>query len=394
MTPKVSIILPTYNRADTICRAIKSVLSQTFEDWELIVVDDGSTDDTAVLLAPIEDSRMILIRQENRGFTEARNAGIRASTGNYIAFLDSDDEFLPHHLELCVAFLESFPEEHFVSTELLENLGEGRLVQHYRIETSQWYPENAKRIGSHMLDLPPGETDNYLRVYECREPIGEWGSEIVARTGNSEQSFLYHGMIFEYLRWGFLITITATVIRRSALDTVGLPDPGRSTGSDFHFMACLCRNFRTNFLSVPTFVKHELSPGDDAHMLDHVVTGKTALKFARDWEEAWEDLFWNSRQGDPELAALRSLRLVALARVALRFEQRELVLHSLREARKGHPRFWRAIALEWLVKGLPSAPLSRKAWVGLGKAAYAAKQVLHRELSLKVFLGKAMARIN
>src|SRR6202000_2278953 len=97
--PKVSIILPTYNRADTIMRAVRSVQAQTFQDWELIVVDDGSTDDTASLLAGVE-TRMVLTRQPNRGFTEARNAGIRAARGPYIAFLDSDDEFMPHHLEL------------------------------------------------------------------------------------------------------------------------------------------------------------------------------------------------------------------------------------------------------------------------------------------------------
>jgi glycosyltransferase involved in cell wall biosynthesis len=97
--PKVSIILPTFNRADTIVRAIKSAQAQTFQDWELIVVDDGSTDNTAALIDGM-DRRLTLIRQENRGFTEARNTGIRSAGGNYLAFLDSDDEFLPHHLEL------------------------------------------------------------------------------------------------------------------------------------------------------------------------------------------------------------------------------------------------------------------------------------------------------
>ncbi len=393
IAPLVSIILPTYNRADTILRAIRSVQAQTFEDWELIVVDDGSTDNTASLIDGL-DPRMILIRQENRGFTEARNTGIRAGVGNYLAFLDSDDEFLPHHLELCVAFLEAFPDEQFVSTELLENFGEGRLVHHYRIETSERYPQRAARIGSHMFDLPPGETDNYLRVYQFREPIGDWGRQIVERAGGDQHVFLYRGMIFEYLRWGFLITITATVIRRTALETVGLPEPSRSTGSDFYFMASLCREFRTNHLSIPTFVKHELNTGGQPPLLGHVVTGKTALTFARDLLRSWEDLFWNHRRDDPELCALRSLRLFAIAEIALEFGERDLALRCLKEARQGFPRFWKAIALEWFTRCLPQAEMSRKAWVGLTRAGYASRQLAQGDLSLRMFLRKALAQIH
>jgi glycosyltransferase involved in cell wall biosynthesis len=135
----VSVIVPTYNRADTIKRAIASVQAQTFQDWELIVVDDGSTDDTSSVIAGL-DPRMVVIRQENQGISGARNTGLMSSTGQYIAFLDSDDEWLPHHLELCIAFLRAFPEEQFVTTELWEDFGQGRLVKHYRAETSSWYP--------------------------------------------------------------------------------------------------------------------------------------------------------------------------------------------------------------------------------------------------------------
>ena len=85
--PKASVIVPTYNRADTIRRAIESVQTQTFADWELIVVDDGSTDDTVSIIAGMEP-RMTVISQQNRGFAAARNAGIRASTGHFLAFLD------------------------------------------------------------------------------------------------------------------------------------------------------------------------------------------------------------------------------------------------------------------------------------------------------------------
>jgi hypothetical protein len=254
--PKVSIILPTCNRADTIMRAIRSVQAQSFQDWELIVVDDGSTDNTMAALAGI-DARITLIRQENRGFTEARNTGIRAGSCDFFAFLDSDDEFMPHHLELCVAFLETFKEEQFVSTELLEDFGHGRVVNHYRTETSDWYPKKAGLIGSHGLDLPSGKTDDYLRVYESREPIVDWGSRTVERVNPGLGAFLYRGMIFEHMRYDFLITITATVMRSSVFAILGLPEPHWSTGSDFHFLARLCRTWRANYISVPTHIKHE-----------------------------------------------------------------------------------------------------------------------------------------
>jgi glycosyltransferase involved in cell wall biosynthesis len=367
--PKVSIILPTFDRADTIMRAVRSVQTQTFQDWELIIVDDGSTDNTAALLVGI-DPRIQLIQQENRGFTEARNTGIRAGTGDYFAFLDSDDEMMPYHLELCVAFLDAFQKERFVSTENLEDFGHGRVVNHYRVETSDWYPKKAALIGSRGLDLPPGETDNYLRVYETREPIGEWGSSIVKAIDAENDTFLYRGMIFEHLRYDFLITITATVMRSSVFATLGLPESRWSTGSDFHFMARLCRTWTTNFLSIPTARKHEYAADGVLPKLGHAVTGKSALRFATDWQRAWEDLFWIKRNSDPELRALRSLRLFWMAEVALNSGERKLALHYLRLARDGLARFGRAIALYWLIRCLPGIKLAQKvSWV-FGKIRY------------------------
>jgi glycosyltransferase involved in cell wall biosynthesis len=105
ITPTVSVVIPTYNRARSITRAIDSVLTQTFQDIELIVVDDGSQDDTAEVLTRYGD-RLCLIRQENRGVSAARNKGIRAAHGNWIAFLDSDDEWRPTKLALQIACLE------------------------------------------------------------------------------------------------------------------------------------------------------------------------------------------------------------------------------------------------------------------------------------------------
>jgi glycosyltransferase involved in cell wall biosynthesis len=102
--PFVSVILPTYNRAQTLFRAISSVMEQSFRDFELIVVDDGSSDETLALIDSFVDERLIYIRlTHNAGVSAARNHGIRASRGALIAFQDSDDEWLPQKLELQVA---------------------------------------------------------------------------------------------------------------------------------------------------------------------------------------------------------------------------------------------------------------------------------------------------
>lgn len=97
--PFFSIILPTCNREALLPRAIRSVMNQTFQDWELIVVDDGSTDETGTLVDSFSDERIRYFFQENKGQGAATNAGIQLAEGQYICFLDSDDEYFPNHLE-------------------------------------------------------------------------------------------------------------------------------------------------------------------------------------------------------------------------------------------------------------------------------------------------------
>lgn len=112
---KVSVIMPTFNRAATIQRAIDSVLSQTYRDFELIVVDDGSTDGTADIVRANRDERIFLVVSEsNRGAAAARNLGVSQSTGEVICFLDSDDVWLCTFLARSVEKLQQTPEAVFV----------------------------------------------------------------------------------------------------------------------------------------------------------------------------------------------------------------------------------------------------------------------------------------
>ena len=107
--PTVSVIIPTYNRAHLISRAIKSVLNQTYQDFEVIVVDDGSTDNTEEVIKEFQkkDERIKYVRHEkNKGGSAARNTGIKAAKGKYIAFLDSDDEWLSKKLQKQIAIYQ------------------------------------------------------------------------------------------------------------------------------------------------------------------------------------------------------------------------------------------------------------------------------------------------
>ncbi len=110
--PTVSIVIPTYNRAHLLSRAIQSVLNQTYADFELIIVDDGSTDETEKLVKSFNSRMIRYIRyRENKGEAAARNAGIQSAKGEYLAFLDSDDEWMSEKLEKQMRIFEKAPPE-------------------------------------------------------------------------------------------------------------------------------------------------------------------------------------------------------------------------------------------------------------------------------------------
>jgi len=119
---KVSVIIPTYNREAFLKRAIKSVLGQTFQDFELIIVDDGSTDKTKELVDSFDNDKIKYIYQENSGgAARPKNTGIKIAQGEYIAILDSDDEWLPRKLEKQLKFFENYPEISVIGCNFLIN---------------------------------------------------------------------------------------------------------------------------------------------------------------------------------------------------------------------------------------------------------------------------------
>ena len=110
--PEVSVILPVYNRAEYLQRSVGSVLRQSFTNWELIAVDDGSVDDSYEILKEYQDNntKIKIIRQNNMKLPLSRNAGIYAAKGKYITFLDSDDEYKENHLLERVNYMNNHPE--------------------------------------------------------------------------------------------------------------------------------------------------------------------------------------------------------------------------------------------------------------------------------------------
>ena len=126
-TPAVSVVIPAYNAAWCVGKAIDSVLAQDYRDFEVIVVNDGSTDDTAAILATYGDAIRV-VQQSNGGLSSARNAGIRESRGEFVAFLDADDWWLPGKLAKQMALMQTRPELGFTSTTARVEDPEGRLV--------------------------------------------------------------------------------------------------------------------------------------------------------------------------------------------------------------------------------------------------------------------------
>lgn len=367
MKPRVSIVMPTYNRHDTILRAIGSVRAQSFDDWELLVVDDGSTDGTSDCVEGL-DPRLRVLRQENQGVAGARNTGLAAARGELVAFLDSDDAWPSHHLALATAFFDAHPDEQAWTSEFWEDFGHARYVKHFQVETGQWYPATAARIGSSAFAAPPPEGDPYLWFYETRRPVGEWARAALEGTSYGP-AYEYRGRIFQGWRWGWLMALQPTVITRRAMEAVGPNDTRYRVASDFGYLATLCRLFPMNFVSVPGCIKHEYRDDLRAPTEGHLVTGATATRFHEDVLRFHEELFWKQHPADPELSSLRGFRQVLVAREALRQGRCDLARELLEEAVRSFPGSDTSSLL--MLTRLPRAQLGARVYRGWLRGARA-----------------------
>ena len=196
--PKVSVVVPTYNRTGFLRAALASALAQTLQDFEIIVVDDASQSDTEKVIRQFEDNRITLIRHEtNQGVSAARNTGVASSKGKYIAFLDDDDEWLPHKLEKQLRVLENNPSVGVVYT------------------------------GSFAIDASSRQIVNQLMPKE-------------------------RGYLFEKLCVQKSIAPTSSfLLRKHCFEKVGLFDPYLEFGEDFDMWLRISKEFEFEYLEEP-----------------------------------------------------------------------------------------------------------------------------------------------
>ena len=168
--PKVSVVIPMYNAREWIAGALRSVLEQSFQDYEILVVDDGGADLGEEVVATFCDSRIRQFRQENRGLAGARNTGIRMALGEYIAFLDADDRWRHDKLARHVAFLD-------------ENLGIG-----VSFSWSEFIGEGDRSLG--LMQKPRNRPFDAAHIF-CRNPIGNGSAPVIRRSVFDQIEFLH-----------------------------------------------------------------------------------------------------------------------------------------------------------------------------------------------------------
>jgi glycosyltransferase involved in cell wall biosynthesis len=166
--PKVSVIIPVYNVAALVGATLQSVLQQTYPDFEVIVVDDGSTDGSLSVCQDFTDPRIRIVSQHNRGLAGARNTGIRHAQGEYIAFLDSDDLWLPEKLAQHVAHLDHSPD-----------VG-------VSFSRSRFIDEAGADLGIYQMPKLTDITPGHLF---CRNPIGNGSAVVIRRAVLAEIQF-------------------------------------------------------------------------------------------------------------------------------------------------------------------------------------------------------------
>jgi hypothetical protein len=225
---RVSVVIPTYNRAHSVVDAIASVLGQSYRDLELIVVDDGSTDDTPSRVTAIADRRLSYVRGRHEGVSAARNLGVQRSRGELIAFLDSDDLWQHDKLVQEVACLDRHPHADVVFSDLEKRHGD-RVFPSFMRETAVFSRRLRGRSYPQGLVLEPREMQMCLLEEVPIKP-------------------------------------SALVVRRKAFDRVGGFDEAWTSSEDWEFLLRLARSHRFVYVDRPLAVLF-ISP-DSLHLTD------------------------------------------------------------------------------------------------------------------------------
>jgi len=240
----VSIIIPTYNRANVLVRAIDSALGQTHGDVDVVVVDDGSTDATRAVVNDTygADPRVRYVHQQNRGVSAARNHGIRLVKGDFTALLDSDDVWMPFKLELQLACLRAFPDAGMVWSDMTAVGTDG--VQVAGRYLKRFY--GAYRMFS-SADL-----------FDRSLPLAEVAPQLASSVGGDR---LHCGEIYPQMVMGNLVHTSTVLLRKDRLAASGFFDESVRTGEDHEFHLATCRAGRVAFADLPT-IRYEVGAAD------------------------------------------------------------------------------------------------------------------------------------
>ena len=233
--PLVSVVIPTYNRANLVTEAIESVFQQTYTNIEIIVVDDGSTDNTEQVLQPYLPN-VHYIKQPNGGLASARNAGMRMAAGDYIAWLDADDLFEPDKIRLQVSFMEAHPEVVAVSSDFSafdkNGVIEASHIRSYYGAVARTQGEFAALYGSEVAYPLVAATD--LQEKE------KWVS-----------AKYYIGHIYEKLIWGNFVHPPTIMLRREVAAKARKLDTSLRDGTDYDYFIRLSRLGLMAYIHMP-----------------------------------------------------------------------------------------------------------------------------------------------
>jgi glycosyltransferase involved in cell wall biosynthesis len=233
MSPRVSVIIPTYNRAGLLSTAIDSVLAQTYANLEVIVVDDGSTDGTSEVVGGYADPRVVGVHVEHTGVLGAvRNAGLARAGGEWVAFLDSDDAWLPEKLDRQATELERRPEVGLVCTN-------AEIVDGRDALTGAPFVDPGLRADGHVFERLVGSNFVIVSTVLARRAL-------VERVGRFAEMPLLHG-VEDYDLWLRLALVTEFVYIPSALALYRKHPGSMNQDADLarHWRALLCIMDRT-----------------------------------------------------------------------------------------------------------------------------------------------------
>lgn len=229
---RVSVVIPTYNCAQYLRAAVDSVLAQHHKDFEVIVVDDGSTDGTEEALADYQ-GKLRYVRTDNAGVAAARNRGLTEAAGDFVAFLDADDWWDPWKLTVQLAALAAFPEAGLVFSDFSVSDLTGRQIIERGLRWKYGVVSDA-------------ENTPWTNVFSESKRIS-W----TIGQGNTSSADAYHGRVGSWLFRGNMINTSSVLLRRDVINQIGTFDRGLTTEEDYDYWLRVARCCSMIFVDEP-----------------------------------------------------------------------------------------------------------------------------------------------